>query len=137
MINFRGNWTAVITLTLAALPFLWGAAYMSYRSLWFQYGAARSAGTVVETDADGSLTVEYLTGEEKLLSTKSGASDYYRGYAPGDKLTVFYDPQNPADARIDLWLEHWIRPLLVAIPGVLIMLTMLLIVSQLNKSIRT
>ncbi len=64
---------------------------------------------------------------------ESGGSDYYKGYARGDKLTVFYDAQNPADARIDLWLEHWILPILVVIPGAVILLAMFLITSHMRK----
>jgi len=129
----RGNRTAAIALTLAVLPFLWGAAYTGYRSLWFKYAAERSVGTVAETAADGALKVEYLTKDEVLLTTESGGSDYYKGYQPGDKLTVLYDPEDPADARIDLWLEHWILPLLIAFPGVMIMFAMLLIFSHLRR----
>jgi hypothetical protein len=129
--KLRSNWVAALTLTLAALLFLLPAVYMSYRSLWFQHAAARANGSVVETADDGSLTVEYVTRDEQVLRAETGGSDYYKGYARGDRLTVFYDPRNAQDARVDLWLEHWILPLLVAIPGLLMMLTMLLILSQL------
>jgi uncharacterized protein DUF3592 len=129
-----GTWAATITLTLVALPFLWGAAYTSYRSLWFQYGAARAQGTVVEiSEGTPQLTVEFRTASGEALRAESGGSDYYKGYARGDKLTVFYDPQNPADARIDLWLEHWILPIIVGVPGALILLAMFLITSQFRK----
>lgn len=134
MSRLRIHWPAAIVLTLAALPFLLGAAYTSCRSLWFQYAAERSNGTVVDTTADGELTVEYLNAEEKLFSTKSGGSDYYKGYRPGDKLTVFYDSRNPEDARIDLWLEHWIVPLLLLFPGSIMLLAMVLISSGLAGS---
>ena len=129
----RIHWPAAITLTLAALPFLLGAAYASCRSVWFQYGAERSNGTVIDTTADGFLTVEYLTADEKLFSTRTGGSDYYKGYVPGDKLTVFYDPKDPEDARVDLWLEHWIVPLLLLFPGAIIMLATVLISSHLGS----
>lgn len=129
-----GTWTAAITLTLVALPFLWGAGYMSYRSLWFQHAAARAEGTVVEvSDGTPELTVEYRSASGEVLRTETGGSDYYKGIARGDKLTVFYDPQHPKDARVDLWLENWILPLITAVPGILILGTMLLIVTHLRK----
>jgi Protein of unknown function (DUF3592) len=129
-----GTWAAAITLTLAALPFLWGAGYMTYRSLWFQHGAARAEGTVVEiSEGTPSLTLEYRTTGGNVRRIESGGSDYYKGYARGDKLTVFYDAQNPADARIDLWLEHWVLPILVVIPGAVILLAMFLITSHMRK----
>jgi hypothetical protein len=107
---------------------------MSYRSLWFQYGAARTEGTIVEvSEGTPSLTVEYRPADDDPRRIESGGSDYYRGYARGDKLTVFYDPQDPADARIDLWLEHWILPILVLVPGAGILLAMFLITSHMRK----
>jgi hypothetical protein len=130
----RHDWTAIITLALAVVPFLWGAGYMTYRSLWFQHAAARAEGTVVEvSDGTPALTVEYRTAGGEMLRTESGGSDFYRGIARGDFLLVFYDPQNPADARIDLWLEHWILPIITAFPGVLILLSMALIMTHLHK----
>jgi hypothetical protein len=129
-----GSWVAGITLLLAALPFLWGAGYTTYRSLWFQHKAERVEGTVVEiSEGTPSLTLEYRTRSGEVYKTESGGSDYYRGYAKGDKLTVFYDARNPEDARIDLWLEHWIVPLLVAVPGLGILLAMVLITWRMGK----
>ena len=58
----RIHWPAAITLTLAALPFLLGAAYTGYRSLWFQYAAERSNGTVVDTTADGFRVLAWVVG---------------------------------------------------------------------------
>lgn len=130
------NWLSVIVLTLAALPFLWGAAHTSYRSLWFKYAAERAEGTVVNVSTGTpDLTVEYRTKDGEVLRTETGGSDFYKGIAQGGKLTVFYDPQNPRDARVDLWLEHWITPILLVIPGGLIMLAMVLITSSLRTNI--
>ena len=129
-----GSWVTGITLTLVALPFLLGAAYTSYRSLWFKYAAERAEGVVVEVSSGTpDLKVEYKTRSGEELRTETGGSDFYKGIGQGDKLTVFYDPRNPKDARVDLWLEHWIFPILLAVPGGIIMLAMVLITSQLRK----
>jgi len=123
-----GTWVPLIVIALVALPFLGGAAYTAYRSLWFQFAAARAEGTVVEvSEGTPSLTVEYRTAGGEVLRTETGGSDYYRHLANGDFVLVFYDPQKPADARVDLWLEHWIVPLILLVPGSLIMLAAWLI----------
>jgi hypothetical protein len=129
------NWIAVVILTLAALPFLWGTAYMSYRSLWFHYGAARTEGTVVGvTSGTPTLTVEFRTASGETRRTESGGSDLYKGIAKGDRLTVFYDPQRPGDARLDLWVENWLLPLITAVPGAIVLLAMVLITSTLRRN---
>ncbi|HKA46103.1 MAG TPA: DUF3592 domain-containing protein [Burkholderiales bacterium] len=129
-----GSWVTAIVLTLAALPFLWGAGYMTYRSLWFQHAAARAEGTIVEISGGApALTVEFRTTDGQTRRTESGGSDLNKGYAKGDKLTVFYDAQQPADARLDLWVENWLLPLITAVPGAIILLAMVLIVSTMRS----
>src|SRR5262245_33195694 len=124
-----GTWATTVLMTLVALPFLLGAAYMTYRSLWFHYGAERAEGTIVKI-AEGTpvLTVEFRTQGGQTQRTESAGSDLYDGYAMGDKLTVFYDPRRPEDARLDLWLENWLLPLLTLFPAAIILLAMGLIV---------
>lgn len=111
---------------LAALPFLLGAGYMSYRTLWFKLAGERAVGTVVGiTSGTPSLVVEYLTASEELFTTESAGSDLYRDIALRDKLTVFYDPRNPSDARLDLFVENWVLPLVVGFFGLFVVLAWL------------
>jgi hypothetical protein len=111
---------------LAALPFMLGAGYLSYRTLWFKLAGERTQGTVVEvTRGTPSLVVEYLARNEELFTTTSAGSDLYRDIAVRDKLTVYYDPRNPSDARIDLFVENWVLALAVAFPGLLIVIAWL------------
>jgi Protein of unknown function (DUF3592) len=124
------SWLIFIVITLAALPFLLGAAYTAYRSLWFQYAAQRAEGTIVEvSEGTPELKVEFRTKDGQVRRTETGGSDLYKGYAKGDKITVFYDPQQPARARVDLWLEHWIIPTILLVPGAIILLAALLMSS--------
>src|SRR6185503_7000773 len=117
------TWIPFIVLSLVALPFLAGAAYSAYKSLWFKYAAERAQGTVVEVSQGApELTVEYRTKSGEVLRTTTAGSDLYRDIARGDSLPVFYDPREPANARVDLWLENWIVPLLLLVPGAIIML---------------
>src|SRR5262245_24033745 len=125
------SWLIFIVITLAALPFLLGAAYTAYRSLWFQHSAERAEGTIVEvSEGTPELKVEFRTKDGQVRRTETGGSDLYKGHAKGDKITVFYDPQQPARARVDLWLEHWIIPTILVVPGAIILLAALLISSS-------
>lgn len=114
-----------ILLGTIALPFILGASYMTYRSLWFQFAAIRAEGTVVDiSDGTPTLTVEYSTGMGTTLTTTSAGSDLYQGIARGDRLAVFFDPKNPADARIDLFIENWLLPIVTLFPGAILLLAM-------------
>jgi hypothetical protein len=116
----RGN---TIILALIALPFVCGALYMTYRSLWFQFAAVRAEGTVIEILAGTpTLTVEFPTGKGETLRTTSVGSDLYSGISRGDRLAVFFDPNNPVDARINLFVENWLLPLITMIPAAIILL---------------
>jgi len=129
-----GTSVTTILMTLVALPFLLGAAYMTYRSLWFQHAAARAEGTIVAVSSGTpTLTVEFRATAGETKRIESAGSDLYKDYATGDTLTVFYDPQRPADARLDLWIENWLLPLITVCPGAIIVLAMTLIVSSFRK----
>lgn len=99
-----------------------------------QHAAARAEGTVIEiTGRAPTLVVEYRTASGEVLLTESAGSDLYKGIALRDKLTVFYDPQHPSDARLDLFIENWLLPLLVGTPGVIILMAMLLITPRMGR----
>jgi len=118
--SHRGS---TIILALIALPFVCGALYMTYRSLWFQFAAVRAEGTVIEiSSGTPTLTVEFPTGKGETLRTTSVGSDLYSGISRGDRLAVFFDPNNPADARINLFVENWLLPLVTMIPAAIILL---------------
>ncbi len=118
------NWETVLFAALA-LPFVLGTIYMTYRSLWFQFAVTRAEGMVVEISGRTPvLSVEYATGRGTTLVTQSAGSDLYKGIARGDRLTVFFDPQNPADARLDLFVENWLLPIITAIPAGILLLVM-------------
>ena len=109
---------------VAALPFVLSATYMSYRSLWFRFAAAQAQGTMVEITSGGapSLVVEYPARGEQLFTTRSAGSDFYRDIAVRDKITVYYDPDDPFDARLALFVENWVLPLAAGFPGIILLL---------------
>jgi hypothetical protein len=79
---------------------------------------------VVEITSGGapSLVVEYLARDEQLFTTKSAGSDLYRDLSLRDRITVYYDPGNPSDARLDLFVENWVLPLATGFPGIVLLL---------------
>ena len=102
---------------------------MSYRSLWFKLSGAQTVGTVVSIAEEGtpSLVVEYHTESGQPLRTRSAGSDFYRGIGLDDRLVIYYDPRDPSDARLDLFVENWVLPLFVGFPGVVCLLACLII----------
>lgn len=67
-----------------------------------------------------SLTLEFKSAEGQLARTTTDGTPSYAKYVLGDTLPVFYDAQDPSDARVDLFSEHWFAPLLLgALGGVL------------------
>ncbi len=103
----------------ASMIFLLPAAYMSYRTLWFQFAAERVEADVVAVSAEeaASLTIAYRIKDGSVLRLESGGSPIYAKFRVGDKLAVFYDPQMPQDARADLFLENWLGILIVGVLG--------------------
>jgi len=104
---------------LVALPFVFVVGSMVQRTLWFKFAAERAVGRVVETSGGDapSITVEYLVRDGRNLRTESDGSIGYRNIARGEAITVFYDPSDPEYARLDLFLENWLAPLLIAVVG--------------------
>ena len=117
-IEQSGNRVMIAVLLAVSLPCLLGAAYMSYRSLWFQHGAEQAQGRIVaKTDDVPELTVEYRTASGQTRQVQSAGSDLYDNYMVGDRVTVYYDAQQPADVRLDLFVEMWLLPMLLGVFG--------------------
>jgi hypothetical protein len=111
----RGR-SAAIVLVLMLAPFVLGTAHATWRALWFVGWAERAEGTVVERPEGSlpSLVVAYTTKQGQTLRIESDGAEAYRGIAVGDTVTVFHDARRPYDARLDLFLELWLRPMILA-----------------------
>jgi hypothetical protein len=103
--------SAAMLIILA--PFLLATCVLSYESLWFQYAAEQTEGRIVEISSESlpSLIVEYTTQKTGSLRIESDGTEAYQVYRIGDTVTVYYDPANPGDARLDLFLELWLGPM--------------------------
>jgi hypothetical protein len=123
------NRTALISMSLVLVLFLAPALITTYQALWFQFAAARIEGVVVEIPEDSlpSLVVEFKVPGQPPLRANSDGSDAYADYRVGDRVGVFYDPEQPEDARLDLFLELWLGPIVMGSLALIMGLIMALI----------
>jgi Protein of unknown function (DUF3592) len=126
------RWILFATLSVVTLPFVLGVGAMINRTLWFKLRAARAKGTVIEKTAGRapSLTVRYRTEDGQVLRTTSDGSATYTRIAIGATITVRYDPARPERARLDLFLENWLRTILLGLLGAIVCGAMLFIVTM-------
>jgi hypothetical protein len=114
----QGNIVMVVVLLMVSLPCLLGTGYMLSRSIGFALFADRAEGRIVETGSGTpELTVEYTTSSGQARKVVSAGSDLYANYAVGDRVRVLYDADQPADARLDLFVEQWMLPLILGVFG--------------------
>jgi hypothetical protein len=64
--------------------------------------------------------IQFSTGEGHVVRIESIVSSYPPRYAVGDKVRVLYDPNHPADARIDDFIDLWSRPAFAAGAGLIL-----------------
>lgn len=118
-----------------------GAGLVAY-GIWsfkshskFMQTAVRTMGKIVEvrterrtdTDQDGyssnynafipviSFNVDGI--EHSFVSTVESRSK--RKYKVGNSIDIYYDPQNPANAKVKSTVNNWIMPFVIIIVGVM------------------
>jgi hypothetical protein len=107
-----------LVLLAISLPCLLGAAWLLGRALWDRQFAQEALGTVVEVTGDvPALVVEFDAGGGAKRRVESAGSDLHRNYREGDRLRVWFDPDQPQDARLDLFIDNWLFPLLLGVFG--------------------
>ena len=124
--EYRG---LLIALVLMLLPFVSGTLYLCYQSFWFVLGAERAQGEVIEIKNDKlpSLVVEYQPRDGVVYKIESDGAESYQSFKIGDRLTVFYEADDPENARLDLFWEIWIGPIVMsAITGIVILLVVMI-----------
>jgi hypothetical protein len=77
--------------------------------------------------------VEYHTPQGTSLTIYSDGSAAYDGYHVGDTLTVFYDADDPENARLELFLELWLGTILMGGLTSIILLAAILIGQGLTR----
>ncbi len=113
-----------LILLLLGLGLLAGALVTYRRTVRFQQGAAEAVGEVVEVreviDSDGSTwkpIVEFTAPSGERIRCDPKISSNPPPYKRGDRVTVYYDPQNVHEARIKSFIYLWMLPLLLGIMG--------------------
>ncbi len=105
-------------LVLISAPFLLGALLLGYQSALYRFDAERAEGQVVEVSSGvPTLTVEYQTADGQTRRLESAGSDLYSNYVVGDSVRVFYDREQPAKARPDLFVDMWLFPIILLVFG--------------------
>lgn len=78
-----------------------------------------------------SLIVHYQVAgaapQARPLGIESDGTSAYAEFKVGEKLRVFYDPQRPESARLDLLLELWLGPVVLGALAAIMGLIMALI----------
>ena len=101
-----------------ALPCLLGAGYLLSRSIGFVTTAEAAQGRIVDITGDTpTLVVKYRTGRGQERTVKTAGSDLYKNFRVGDRVSVRYDADSPADARVNLFVDMWLLPLFLGVFG--------------------
>jgi hypothetical protein len=114
----RANRGMSVVLLAVSLPCLLAAGWLLGRALWDRSFAQEAVGSVVEISGEvPALTVEFDAGEASLRRVVSAGSDLHRNYAVGDRIRVWFDPAQPQAARLDIFIDNWLFPLLLGVFG--------------------
>jgi hypothetical protein len=72
-------------------------------------------------------------GHEYTICSDTGTDP--PGFKKGQSVGIFYNPDNPADARIDTFAQLWLAPLVLGALGVLFCLVgvLLVVISATNR----
>ena len=117
------NKTAAAVSLVLGFGLLAGACYMFSNTRQFVSAAGKAAGTVVGFERRSSKSghtdypvIEFATasGEVRHFTT-SGAG----GYAKGEGVEVLYDAGDPANARVNVFIEKWLGSLALGAFGLL------------------
>ena len=121
----------VTMFTVFAAASLIFAAWLAWMTNAFLVRAERTQGTVIELvehTAPGERGTSKLAYRPKIRfeAPGSGAQEMEMGlqtgspaYAPGDKVTVVYDPANPQNADIEEFWAQWFGPIVAGGIGVI------------------
>ncbi|MBU0620335.1 MAG: DUF3592 domain-containing protein [Gammaproteobacteria bacterium] len=117
------NKTAVIVSLALGAALLAGSAYMYVSTQELISTAVKVPGTVVDFERRSSKggstdypVIEFATASGKTHRfTTSGAGDFARG----ESVEVYYDDSDPANARVNVFIELWLGSLALGAFGLL------------------
>lgn len=113
-----------LILLLFGLGLLAGAGVSCRRTVRFLQGAMEALGEVVEMrevrDSDGSSwmpVAEFTAPSGERVRFEAKVCSNPPKYKSGDRVTVYYNPQNVREARIKSFIYLWLLPLLLGLMG--------------------
>jgi len=100
------------------------AAYLGYRTLNFSGSSLTATGEVVSYREipDGDSTryiprIRFVTENGEIITVGGQMAGMSKRFAIGEKVPMVYDPREPMHARVALFMDNWLGPLIAAIVG--------------------
>lgn len=101
------------------------AAFLAYRTGNFSGNALTATGEVVSYREipDGDATryiprIRFVTENGEIITVGGQMAGMSRRFAIGEKVPMVYDPREPMHARVALFMDNWLGPLIATIVGV-------------------
>lgn len=101
------------------------AAFLAYRSGNFSGGSLTATGEVVSYREipDGDSTryiprIRFVTENGEIITVGGQMAGMSKRFAIGEKVPMVYDPREPMRARVALFMDNWLGPLIASIVGV-------------------
>jgi len=129
----RGDWAmSRISALLLGLAFVVAALYFARETHTLQRDGGRAIGTIVDERTQRKLTVSPTSTQFSVthapiveFADKSGQTLRFKSKlwssgsaGVGEQVAVLYNKADPADARIDSFLENWFLTIVLGILGV-------------------
>ena len=100
------------------------AGYLAYRTLNFSGDALTATGEVVSYREvpDGDSTryiprIRFVTENGEIITVGGQMAGASRRFEIGEKVPMVYDPREPMHARVALFVDNWLGPLIATIVG--------------------
>lgn len=101
------------------------AAFLAYRTGNFSGNALTATGEVVsyreipDDDATRYIPrIRFVTENGEIITVGGQMAGMSRRFAIGEKVPMVYDPREPMHARVALFMDNWLGPLIATIVGV-------------------
>jgi hypothetical protein len=101
------------------------AGYLAYRTLNFSGDALTATGEVVSYREvpDGDSTryiprIRFVTENGDIITVGGQMAGTSKRFAIGEKVPMVYDPREPMHARVALFMDNWLGPLIATVIGV-------------------
>ena len=100
------------------------AVFLVYRTGTFSGQSLSAIGEVVSYREipDGDATryiprIRFVTENGEIITVSGQMAGMSKRFAIGEKVPVAYDPRQPMHARVSLFMDNWLGPLIATIVG--------------------